>query len=68
MTITLDFNLFTGLLTLIFSVGIFLFAFQTFLLKGVEAMLEVKFKRNKEEMVKILSEDSDKKYQESKKI
>ncbi len=53
MEITLNITLLTGLASLLLTGGIFLFAFQAFLLKGVNAMLDAKTKPLKENQERI---------------
>ena len=56
MEITLNVTLITALIALLLTGGIFLFAFQAFLLKGVHAMLDAKTEPLKENQVRIEKE------------
>ena len=53
MEITLNITLLTGLVSLLLTGGVFLFAFQAFLLKGVNAMLDAKTQPLKENQARI---------------
>ena len=59
MELTLNVTLLTALIALLLTGGIFLFAFQAFLLKGVHAMLTAKIdplKENQERIEKDLNQ------------
>ncbi len=56
MEITLNVTLITALIALLLTGGIFLFAFQAFLLKGVQAMLDAKTEPLKENQIRIEKE------------
>ena len=53
MEITLNITLLTGLVSLLLTGGVFLFAFQAFLLKGVNAMLDAKTQPLKDNQERI---------------
>ena len=60
MEISLNITLLTGLVSLLLTGGVFLFAFQAFLLKGVNAMLDAKTKPLEKELSQFKIEVNDK--------
>ncbi len=56
MEMSVNITLLTGLVSLLLTGGVFLFAFQAFLLKGVNAMLDAKTKPLEKELSQFKTE------------